>query len=1122
MRCPKCRADNPADSLFCTECGARIETGCAACGAINPPAAKFCRRCGAPAAPAAAERSPNAYTPRHLAERILTTRGALEGERKRVTVLFADVKGSMELAGQIDVEAWHAILERFFGILTEGVHRFEGTVNQYTGDGIMALFGAPIAHEDHAHRACYAALHLREALRAYAHELRRERGLSFAVRMGLNSGEVVVGKIGDDLRMDYTAQGHTVGLAARMQELAEAGTVYLTEHTAALVGGYMRLEDLGAFTVKSVREPVRVFELQGLGALRTRLDVSRARGFSRFVGRAKEIATLEAALEQALAGSGQVVGVVGEAGLGKSRLCFEFVERCRARGLWVYEGRGVAHGKMMPFLPVLDLLRSYFGVGEQDDARTAREKIAGRLLLLDPNLTEGLPLLFDFLGVPDPDRPAPRMDPEARQRQLFAVTRRLIHAINRREPGFLLFEDLHWLDGGSEAFVENHVEALAGTRGFLLVNFRPEYRAAWMTRSYYQQIPLAPLGPEAISELLSDLLGGDPSLAGLADRIRERTGGNPFFTEEVVQALIESGRLVGSRGAYRLVGPLQAVAIPATVQAILAARIDRLGEREKGVLQTAAVIGKEFAEPVLRRVANEHDETLAAALRALVGAEFLYEEALYPEAEYTFKHPLTQEVAYLSQLAERRALVHAAVARVVSELYADRLDERAALLAHHWERAGDALEAARWHRRAAEWAGVNDPGEALRHWQRVRVLLETVPESAETVDLGLVARFWLLQVGWRLGVTAEEAATLFAEGKALAERNGNLRLLAPILTAYGAVRGVAGDVEGYLALASEAVRVAVQTGEADLVLATQPGIVYSHFVAGRLRQALAFTEAAVAQGQHAPQQVAQAFSLNPYLFCLWWRGSLRAAAGRLDEAARDLDDALRLAREQGEIENLGWVHGAYVMLAEYCGETGSVLEHARQLVEIAERMGSSFSRVFAYRVLGLAHLLREEWSEAVGPLEQALAIARERGVGREQEPIMLTHLARAAVASGEATRARAAAEEAVALARRLGTRFMECAAQTALAHVLLRTDEARSRDAIEAALVRALDLVEETGGKAYEPFVRLERTELARVVGDEAAQRRELRVAYDLFVQMGATAWAVRVAAALPTPPRSA
>jgi class 3 adenylate cyclase len=395
------------------------------------------------AATAVATKSPAVYTPKHLADKILTCRAALEGERKQVTVLFADVKGSMELAEQVDPEEWHAILDRFFVILAEGVHRFEGTVNQYTGDGIMALFGAPIAHEDHARRACWAALHLGDELRRYARELRRERGLSFAVRMGLNSGEVVVGRIGDDLRMDYTAQGHSVGLAQRMEQLAEPGRVYLTEHTAALVQGYFRLEDLGAFEIPGVQAPLRVYELGGVGALRSRLDVSRARGFSRFVGREEEMATLDAALGRALGGTGEVVGVVADAGVGKSRLCFELAERCRARGVRVYETHCVAHGRMIPYLPVLELFRTYFAVTDRDSDDEVRRKVAGTLLLLDPGLGGALPLLFDFMGVPDPARPAPPMEPEARQRQLLGVVKRVVQSRSRQEPALLLWEDMH-------------------------------------------------------------------------------------------------------------------------------------------------------------------------------------------------------------------------------------------------------------------------------------------------------------------------------------------------------------------------------------------------------------------------------------------------------------------------------------------------------------------------------------------------------------------------------------------------------------------------------------------------------------------------------------------------------
>src|SRR5262245_32881803 len=405
MRCPACGNENRAGAKFCNECASPLPAPCPACGASNPAGSKFCNECATPltgpvsSAPPAFRSStpmPLSYTPRHLAEKILTSRSALEGERKQVTILFADVKGSMDLAEQVDPEEWHKIMDRFFAILSEGVHRFEGTINQYTGDGVMALFGAPIAHEDHARRACYAALHLQQELRRYADEMRVERGLNFFVRMGLNSGEVVVGKIGDDLRMDYTAQGHTVGLAARMEQIAEPGKALLTGDTAKLVSGYLALRDLGETHIKGVSAPLHIFELEGVGRARTRLDESRSRGFTKFVGRQREMAALEAALEQAISGNAQVVGVVAEPGTGKSRLCYEFTERCRAREIPVYEGHGVSHGKAIPLLPVLEFQRSYFGITEHDTARAARDKIAGRTLLLDETLSEALPIMFDF------------------------------------------------------------------------------------------------------------------------------------------------------------------------------------------------------------------------------------------------------------------------------------------------------------------------------------------------------------------------------------------------------------------------------------------------------------------------------------------------------------------------------------------------------------------------------------------------------------------------------------------------------------------------------------------------------------------------------------------------------
>ena len=434
MICSACGHENVANSKFCPECGQTLAPRCPACDAELVAGSKFCNQCGSTVAtgtPAEiSERTPQTYTPRHLAEKILTSRSALEGERKQVTVMFADVKGSMDLAGQLDAEEWHQILERFFAILTDGAHRYEGTVNQYTGDGIMALFGTPIAHEDHAQRACYAALDAREKLTGYADQLRIERGLNFGVRFGLNSGDVVVGKIGDDLRMDYTAQGHTVGLAQRIEQLAAADRVYVSAHTQRLVDGYFELRDLGESKLSGANEPVGVFELEGAGTSRTRLDVSRSHGLTRFVGRTDEMSILTTALARAKNGHGQVVGVLGEPGLGKSRLCFEFVEQCRADGLDVIEGHCPAHGKNIPYVPILELYRSYFGITSQDSAPDARQKIAGALLLLDESLVDSLPVLFEFMGVGDPDRPAPELDADARQRALFELMHKFYRVHN--------------------------------------------------------------------------------------------------------------------------------------------------------------------------------------------------------------------------------------------------------------------------------------------------------------------------------------------------------------------------------------------------------------------------------------------------------------------------------------------------------------------------------------------------------------------------------------------------------------------------------------------------------------------------------------------------------------------
>ncbi|HTO53417.1 MAG TPA: adenylate/guanylate cyclase domain-containing protein [Myxococcota bacterium] len=633
------------------------------------------------------------YTPKHLAERILRERSALVGERKQVTVLFVDVKGSLRLAERVGAEAWHGILDRFFALLGDAVHRFEGTVNQYTGDGVMALFGAPLAHEDHAQRACHAALTICEEMRAFGAEQKRAHGVRFAVRLGLHSGEVVVGAIGDDLRMDYTAQGHTVGLAARLQQSAEAGRAWLSAATAALVRDYFELEPVGRVKLKGVRDGAKAFALVGTGRARSRIDVSRARGFSSFVGREREVAELEAALARASDGLGAVVGVIGTPGVGKSRLCHDAVERWRAKGITVAKAHCPAHGRTLSFAVLRDLLRSFFGVAASDRPASARKRVRAELKRLRAATLADHALVFDFLGLAAPEDEPVVLSPDARRERLFELACGLVQSRSAREPTVLLVDDVQWIDVESEAFLARLVDAVGFTKTLLLLNARPEEKPPWLDVSYFHALELGPLDPAAAELLVRELVGDDASLAELRALVLQHAAGNPFFAEEIAHSLFESGVLARERSGARLVRAVESLAIPPTLVALLAARIDTLPPDAKRTLHVAAVIGARFGEALLRGALAGAELDADGALAALLRAELVHRDG---RTELAFHHPLTREVAYDSQLQDARAACHADVARALQSLHADRLGEHAPALAHHWIAAGDRREAMRW------------------------------------------------------------------------------------------------------------------------------------------------------------------------------------------------------------------------------------------------------------------------------------------------------------------------------------------------------------------------------------------------------------------------------------------
>jgi class 3 adenylate cyclase/tetratricopeptide (TPR) repeat protein len=975
-----------------------------------------------------------------------------DGERKQVTVLFADVSGSMDLAERQDPEEWRKIMQRFFSILADAVTKFEGTVDKFTGDGIMAVFGAPVAHEDHAQRACYAALQMLADVAEYAAELRRGSGLNFSTRIGINSGEVIAGAIGPAASGDYTAIGHTVGLAQRMEALAEPGKAYLTEHAAALATGFLDLEDLGEFEIKGASQPVHVFELAGVGAARSRLDLARARGFSRFVGRTEEMAALEAALERAEAGDGLAVGLVADPGVGKSRLSHEFSQRCRERGLEVYEAQAQSHGQAVPFMPVLQMLRSFFGIGEREPEQAAREKIAGRALLLDPGFAVDLPLMFDFLGVPDPDRPVPQMSPEARQRALGGIVCRLANAPTRRKTLVLLIEDLHWVDEGSAAMLADLVESIESTNTLAVVNYRPEYSPPWAEVGAYRTISLSPLARSDTRELLGDIAGSDPSLDGVDEPIHERTQGNPFFIEEIVRELSESGHLEGERGGYRLVRPIEDAGVPVTVQAILAARIDRLSPAGKQLLQVASVVGKEVSAEALGLSAEIATGEIDGVLGELIEAGFLYEAELYPQRLLAFRHPLTREVAYGTQLADQRAATHAAAARATIALEPDRLDELAGLVAHHMEEGREDLEAARWYARAAHWAGHSRPRDALRLWQRVTALADGLEPDEESMALALASRILQLEFAWRLGMDQARAQALADEATAIAERRGDLNSLVLLKLLTSARPGVAEHADEWVAAAAEAVELADRSGDPNLRVAIRGATAYAHMCAGDL-DALEATADDMLELIGDDHEVGAGLVIgSPRAWGLMAKSVARRERGQPDEAEALLDEALRICAERDDPETESWALGSKTAVLADRGEIEAALALAFRNCELTERLGDVFSHSMALGALTYVHLEAGEFSVALEAVERADRGYREAmGTGGETEGWRATLRARAMLGLERDLEALAQAEWAADTARRRGFHWQLPPALLTLAQARAATGTPGVTEALDEA-----------------------------------------------------------------------
>jgi class 3 adenylate cyclase/tetratricopeptide (TPR) repeat protein len=1111
MKCSECESELPNGSKFCKECGKKLELTCPGCGKNIPPDSKFCLECGHDLRTAKDPKpldydKPQSYTPKHLADKILTSRSSIEGERKLVTVMFADVAGFTSMSEKLDPETLHEVLDGCFRILLDEIHKFEGTINQFRGDGVMALFGAPLAHEDHAQRACHAALAIQSGLIPYNKRLENLYGIDFKMRIGLNSGPVVVGSIGDDLRMDYTAQGDTANLAARMESCAEPGGILVSDNTYRLAREFFEFTPPVQCQVKGKQEPVETYRLIKPTEVETRIAASAAKGLTRFVGRTNHIKALKEAFDQVQSGEGQVVGIVGEAGIGKSRLLLEFRDLLPKDEYGYFEGRCLHYGGSMPYLPILDVLRSFIGVKEGEQEHVIRRKLKERILGLDENLSHILAPFQELLSLKVDDEDYAKLEPNQKREKTFEAIRDLLIRGSQDRPLILVVEDLHWIDKTTEEFLGYMIGWLPRTQILLLLLYRPEYTHQWAGKSYYRMIGVGQLSTSTRAELVAAILEGGEVVPELRELIVNRASGNPLFMEELTHALVQNGSIQKKDDCFVLARDVSNIQVPDTIQGIIAARMDRLEESLKRIIQVAAVIGREFAFRILETITEMKDD-LKSGLINLQGLEFIYEKNLFPDLEYIFRHALVQEVAYNSLLINRRKEIHEKIGRAIEDLYPQRREEFYEMLAYHYSKSGNLAKAYEYLKVSAEKAVRNDATfEAVRFYKEAMEAVTKLPLTDDNkraqIDLVLA-----MQRPWRRIGVSEDYLPMLKRAEAFAGEAGDDKKrvhIRSILGIYYITKGGDPDLGWkYLESCMEHPDI-IQ--DVELMVPIGFELCMSCMISGDYQRINHIAPTIISLIEQSRTQ-AEFFgkSFNPYSWVCGLWGCSTGACGDFEQGERLLEKALKFALEIDHRGTIGFVEYLYGVLFAWKGDGKSAAKHLENGLKHLVESQTVLYVGQAYCWLGYAHCLMGDPKTAVDLTEKGLKLHTDTGmlVFRSVCHFLCIY---AKFELGDIEEAITHAELAVKFSLENNEKVLHGLSKLSLGRVLAKTDVGQI-EAAEQQLLQGISLLEELGIVAFSCWGYLWLGEVYAESGRQEEALQNLKKAEAMFRDMGMDYW---------------